>query len=314
MTASGAGWVELVVTGASDDLDSIADLLGEYAPGAVWIEPSIETSNHRDFAYRVLERGTVRAVLPTWTAEARAELQARLAALEIDVPAGPLVERPVEQHDWAEEWKRFYHTLHVGKRLVVRPSWEAYEAAPGEVVIVLDPGAAFGTGQHPSTRLCLAALEEEVHPGMRVLDLGCGSGILTVAAAALGAREVVGVDIDEEAARATVSNAVANGLEARVRAGKGSLGLSWPWAAEASAGAFDLVVANISAAVLTSLLPEIAAALRPGGRLIGAGFIAAASDEVSAAARATGLALLREAESEDESGVEWRCLVAGREQ
>jgi ribosomal protein L11 methyltransferase len=223
-----------------------------------------------------------------------------------------VVEQAIGDHDWAEEWKRFYHVMRAGERLVVRPSWEAYEAVPGDLVIVLDPGAAFGTGQHPSTRLCLAALEREVQPGMRVLDLGAGSGILTVAAALRGAAEVVAVDIEPEAAAATEANAAVNGVAERVRSAVGSLGGAWPWPAEPPDGAFDLVVANISSAVLTALLPEIAAALRSGGILIGAGFIDVAALAVREAAANAGLVAVREDATEDESGSEWRCLIAAR--
>lgn len=312
MTSEGS-WVQLSVSCASEDLDTIADLFGEYAPGAVWIEPAIETSDHRDFAYRVLERGTVHAAVEVLPPELRGELEARLASLPLGTPASPLGVQALERHDWAEEWKQFYHVLRVGEHLVVRPSWEEFHAAADDVVIVLDPGAAFGTGQHPSTRLCLAALEREVRPGDCVLDVGCGSGILSVAAVALGASEARGVDIEDEAARATERNAAVNGLAGRVLAGTGSLGASWPWPDALPSRAFDLVVANISAAVLTQLMPEIAAALKPGGRCVGAGFIDAAAADVHAAVAAAGLRLSREDIEEDESGIEWHCLVAVRE-
>lgn len=312
MTAIGNGWIELAITAASADLDAIADLLGDFAPGAVWMESAIETSDHRDFAYTVLATGTVHAVVPEWSAGARAALTERLATLPFETAPGPLLERAVGVHDWAEEWKRFYHVLHVGRRLVVRPSWEDYTAAEGEVVVTLDPGTAFGTGQHVTTRLCLAALEREVRPGTRVLDVGCGSGILSVAAAALGARQVVAVDVEPDAVRATSENAATNHLERSVRAGLGSVGPAWPWPAEPSTGAFDLVVANISAAVLGALLPEASAALVPGGVFVGAGFIAEASAAVLAAAREAGLSMTRLDTLEDDGGTEWHCLIATR--
>ena len=310
---SGSGWIEISVEAARADLDGVAELLADFAPGAVWIEPAIVTSDHRDFAYTVLDRGgTVRAAVAAWGEGERSALTARLAALPLTFPAGPLVERTLGDHDWAEEWKRFFHVMHAGQNLVVRPSWEKYQPASGEVVVVLDPGSAFGTGQHPSTRLCLAALEAETRAGMRVLDLGCGSGILAIATALLGAAEVFAVDLEPEAQAATQANAAANGVADRVRSAVGSLGESWPWPSDPPRGAFHLVVANISAAVLTTLLPDVAAALRPGGIVIAAGFIEAGSSAVRDAATRAGLNLLREETLEDESGNEWRCLVASR--
>ncbi|MSP22613.1 MAG: 50S ribosomal protein L11 methyltransferase [Dehalococcoidia bacterium] len=313
MTTSGAGWTELAIEAAGDDLDTVAEVLADFAPGAVWVEPAIATSNHRDFAYTVLASGgTVRAAVEAWSAEQRAALEARLAGLELRTPPGPVVERPIGDHDWAEEWKRFYHVMHVGRRLVIRPSWEAYTATTDAVVIVLDPGAAFGTGQHPSTQLCLAAIEAETRPGMRVLDLGAGSGILAVAAAILGAADVVAIDIDPEAAAASKANARANGVADRVRSAVGSLGDAWPWQDAAPVEAFDLVVANISSAVLTTLLADITMALRPGGVFIGAGFIGTGAPGVLEAVARAGLVTVREEVLEDDGGSEWRCLIATR--
>jgi ribosomal protein L11 methyltransferase len=310
---SAAGWTELAISASQADLETVAELLAEYAPGAVWIEPAIVTSDHRDFAYTVLdEGGTVRAAVPDWGVRERSALEARLAALALARPPGPLVERAIGEHDWAEEWKRFYHVMHVGPSLVVRPSWEDYQPASGEVVIVLDPGAAFGTGQHASTQLCLAALQAETTAGMRVLDLGCGSGILAIAAALLGAAEVLAVDLDPQAHTATEANAAANGVADRVRSAAGSLGDAWPWPSDPPLAAFDLVVANISAAVLSTLLPEVAAALRPGAVLIAAGFIDGGSSGVRDAASRVELTPLRDETLEDDSGNRWQCLVASR--
>ena len=308
-----AGWTELVIAASQADLEVVAELLAEFAPGAVWIEPAIATSDHRDFAYTVLdEGGTVRAAVPEWGPRERGALEARLAALSCAAPPGLLLERPIGDHDWAEEWKRFYHVMHVGRSLVVRPPWEEYPPAPGEIVVVLDPGAAFGTGQHPSTQLSLAALEMETRAGMRVLDLGCGSGILAITAGLRGAAEVLAVDLDPEARAATLANAAANGVADRVLSEIGSLGDVWPWPSAPPAASLDLVVANISAAVLTALLPEVSAALRPGGVVIAAGFVAAGSSGVREAASSAGLTPLREETLEDDSGTEWRCLVAAR--
>jgi ribosomal protein L11 methyltransferase len=210
----------------------------------------------------------------------------------------------MRDQDWAEEWKRFFTVLHIGRRIVIRPSWETYDALPDEVVIDLDPGTAFGTGQHQTTRLCLAALEQYVQPGVAVLDVGTGSGILAIAAALLGASSVRACDNDAGAVAAAEANVERNGVAAAVDCVTGSLGDEWPWP-ESSEASADLVVANISSLALVALMPAIAAALRPGGCFIGSGFIDSGHPTVEAATRGAGLVT-----SEVLTDGEWRCIIA----
>ena len=165
---------------------------------------------------------------------------------------------------------------------------ETADVRPGDLVITLDPGRAFGTGQHGTTRLALAALERIVRPGDAVLDVGTGSGILALAAGRLGALRVDALDTDPVAVAAARENAARNGLGDRINALEGSLGAAWPWAGEPRGG-YDCVVMNISLEAVTGLLPEAGAALRPGGVLVAGGFLAEAVAEVEAAARAAGL-------------------------
>jgi ribosomal protein L11 methyltransferase len=231
----------------------------------------------------------------------RRQLNAELAALPFSVT---LVERDVHQEDWAESWKEFFQVERAGTRIVIRPSWRSYEPMPDEVVLDLDPGMAFGTGQHPTTRLCLAALEELIGPGMDLLDLGCGSGILSVAAAKLGCGRVVALDIEAVAVDATRANAKANGLGSAIRCERGSLGDAWPFPDPPDVSA-DLVVANISAAALVRLANEIAAALRPAGVFIGSGIIGERTDEVLVALAAAGL-LTEDIRAEGD----WRAVIA----
>ena len=140
-------------------------------------------------------------------------------------PIGDLRTRVVDEDDWAEAWKQHFHVQHLGRRLVIKPSWLRYRRAGDEVVIDLDPGMAFGTGLHPTTRLCLQALEDRADRGPlgRVLDVGCGSGILSIAAVKLGATRALGVDIDPIAIEATEANARHNRVGRRVRAREGSI-------------------------------------------------------------------------------------------
>jgi ribosomal protein L11 methyltransferase len=237
-----------------------------------------------------------------------ADLAGRLGRLNAQVDGLPFdvqrSERLVEQEDWAENWKQFFQIEHVGERLVIRPTWRPYEPSTEEIVIDLDPGMAFGTGQHPTTRLCLAAIERLLKPASEVLDLGCGSGILSLAAAKLGARSVLALDIDPIAVEATRANSKLNGVERIVSAARGSLGDAMP-AGAASSGPFALIVANISAAVLVDLAGAIAASLRPQGRLIASGIIADHTDNVLIAFAAAGL------HSEQIfSEADWRAIVS----
>lgn len=306
MALPAAEWIELRLTVAPADAETVADLLRSVAPDGVSIEPAIRPLDDADFSYELtgeptVLRASVRAPFPQ---HARRALRASLRALLLAAPPGRVRYTPVHANAWADAWQQFYRTQHIGTRLVVRPSWEPYTARPGEVVLVLDPGAAFGTGQHETTRLCLAALDAHLAPGDDVIDLGSGSGILAVAAALLGAHRVQAVDIDPATVPVARANATLNGVEQRIDVAAGSLGAGWPWPQPPAA---DLVVANISALALGELLPAAAAALRPGGRFIGSGFLDATAPAIAAAARAAGLVL-----ADERAEADWRCLVARR--
>ena len=283
------------------DAEAVAALLGDLAAGGAVIEPAIRASDSANFEYQLLDApGVVRACFPApLEAPARRALRRRLASLPLSAPLPRLRYTEVVERDWAEEWKRFFDVVHVGRRLVIRPSWQAYEPAAGEIMIELDPGRAFGTGQHATTRLCLEALERRLRPGADVIDVGAGSGILAIAAARLGAGSVRALDIDGEAVAVARENVQRNGVDEVVRVDVGSL------PAGAAERSVDLVVANISSPALVTLAPEVARALRPGGVLIGSGFIDANAAEVEAATSAAGLASLR-----IEADGEWRCIVA----
>jgi len=233
----------------------------------------------------------------------RQRLERQLAVLPFSVQVH---ERTVQAEDWAESWKQFFQVERAGKQIVIRPSWRQYEPQSGDIVIELDPGMAFGTGQHPTTRLCLAALEDCLRAGTSVLDLGCGSGILAVAAVKLGCGQVWAVDTESVAVEATRANAARNRVAKRVHCQGGSLGDAWPFEQAADA-LFDLIVANISAGVLSELAPSIATALRPGGTFIGSGIIGERLDEVLVASAAAGLSV-----EEIRADGDWRAVIAHR--
>lgn len=193
-------------------------------------------------------------------------------------------DRLVPEEDWAESWKQFFRPRRVGRRLVVRPSWEPFDSQPEDIVIVLDPGQAFGTGDHPTTRGCLEILEALSPQGKEVADIGCGSGVLSVAAMLLGAKSAVGVDIDLPSVEATRENAARNGIDVEAHQG---LGFD-PLPAEAT---YDLVLSNIISAALIALAPEAAKRTRPGGRWVVSGVIESNWPAVQAAAAKNGFTL-----------------------
>ena len=194
----------------------------------------------------------------------------------------------VEDADWENNWKQYYKPMEIGERLLVIPQWE--EADPGDrVPLYLDPGLTFGTGAHATTRLCLTALETLVRGGERVLDLGCGSGILSVAALRLGAGSALAVDIDDKCRTAARENAGLNGIGPdRLDILVGNL-LTDGAAAEKIGGGYDLVLANIVADVIIALAPRVRGLLSPGGTFLCSGIIEGRADEVAAALNAAGL-------------------------
>ncbi len=217
---------------------------------------------------------------------------------------GELRTRRLKEEDWANAWKAHYRTTRIGRHLVIKPSWLDYTSAPGDHVIELDPGMAFGTGLHPTTRLCLEALEDYVTPDTRrVLDLGTGSGILAIGCARLApSAEIEARDVDPVAVETAAANVGANGLSDRIHVARGSLDPAAPLEPPG-----DLAIANIIARVIIELAPALAAALRPGGVVITSGIIAERGAEVDAALRAAGL-VIRETRQDGD----WLAIIAAR--
>lgn len=215
--------------------------------------------------------------------------------------------RTIHEEDWAHAWKKFYKPMRIGKRIVLKPAWEETETQSDDIVIELDPGMAFGTGMHPSTRLCIAALEDCIEPDMEVLDVGTGSGILAVVALKLGASHVVATDIDTLAIQATEDNARLNG----VPIGEGGpIDLRQDSVPAQMAGRFPVVVANILPHVLVKLMdgdygnPPLTEPLAPGGTIIMSGIIEERAPEVIEAAARHGLTLVETKQEGD-----WQALV-----
>ncbi|CAN5506820.1 hypothetical protein BH11ARM2_BH11ARM2_12350 [soil metagenome] len=229
---------------------------------------------------------------------------------------------PYEEKDWENEWKKFFHPRRIGRRFVIQPSWETEPAQPGDLVIVLDPGQAFGTGDHPTTRLCLELLEETDIQGLEVADVGCGSGILSIGAVMLGAKSVVANDIDPVAIEVAKENAARNDVQIGWSIGEGVAGLfaatpekvieeaNREWEQDETLltshrqpltitrghiePRYDVIVANIISAVLIRLAPDVAGALREGGRWIVSGIIEQNWNDVCRAAEGAGFRLRAE--------------------
>ena len=204
----------------------------------------------------------------------------------------------IQQEDWQNAWKKYYHAMDIGNRLAIVPGWESYET--DRTVITMDPGMAFGTGTHETTSLCLEALDELVKGGERVLDIGTGSGILAIAALKLGAASAEGVDIDPMCVRTAGENALRNGVQDRFRVLVGDL-------SDQASGVYELITANIVAAAILSLAPAVPALMADGGRFIASGIIDERKDEVLDGLKAAGL---RPLEVKEKRG--WVCILCGK--
>ena len=205
----------------------------------------------------------------------------------------------VEQEDWQNAWKKYYHAMDIGKRLAIVPGWEEYQT--DRTVITMDPGMAFGTGTHETTSLCLEVLDERVKGGERMLDIGTGSGILAIAALKLGATEAEGVDIDPMCVRTAGENAERNGVQDRLKVLVGDL-------SDKASGVYNIITANIVAAAILSLAPHVPALMAPDAVFIASGIIDTRKDEVLEGLRATGLDPI---EVHEKRG--WVCIVCRKE-
>jgi ribosomal protein L11 methyltransferase len=301
-------WLELAVEADIEAVEAVSEILRRVATGGTSVEPAFTLEDEGlaariDPSRSVTVRGYVPARDSNAAEAARSETAAALGHLQAFGlgSIGELRTTIVREADWADAWKAHFPVMRVGRRLVIRPTWRRHRARPGDVVLALDPGMAFGTGLHPTTRLCLAAIDaladEGLVDGARVLDVGCGSGILSIAGLRLGAASALGLDTDPIAVESTDANARRNRLGGRLEARQGSL--------PSGETPVALVLANLIAGILVPLAPLLRDELLPDGRLIASGIFVDRESEVRAAFMAAGFTIAARSVEGD-----WVALVA----
>lgn len=309
-------WIELTVLTTTQGADIVSAQLIEAGSAGTVIEDRNDVRlNQRpegqwdildeSIAEKMSEDVKVTGYYPAdeRAADAVADVRARLEALKgmdlgIDFGKLAILSGTVNEEDWAECWKAYYKPFKIGERLAVKPSWMEYNAQPGDLVIELDPGMAFGTGTHETTALCASWLEELVAPGIKAIDLGAGTGILAIAAALLGARDVLATDIDPVAVRIARENARINHVDGVVRTAE----------ADVLAGigeTADLVIANIITDVILMIAPAVFHHVNAGGVFLCSGISRCRWEEVREALQSAGF----ECVEQREKG-EWAAFAA----
>ena len=297
-------WLEVSTQVTAEAVEAVAEVFQRDAHGGVVIEYPTEPGPDDTWNDPAVIDPTkpiiVRGYVPKTRdgQKQRRKIEEALWHLNVIWPVPAPTVREVHEEDWANAWREHFVAHRVGRHLVIRPSWREFEADPEDLVITLDPGMAFGTGLHPTTRLALVAIEDHVRAGDRVLDVGTGSGILALAAAKMGASSILACDIDEVAVDAAQANVETNELSAVITVQQGSVNIA------AGMDPFDVVIANIIANVIIDLAPMLADAVRVGGTLVASGILDIRIDQVRAALEPLGLVIANIHEESD-----WRAIV-----
>jgi ribosomal protein L11 methyltransferase len=287
-----SNWTDVQLRVPAADVDRAADIAGMVAPYGIYIEDYSDLEQaawqiaHIDLIdEQLVAKDRTEAIIHLYVAadenpqEAVAYISGGLQRAGINCS---VTLSGISEEDWANNWRRYFKPTEIGQRLTICPSWEQYDNSAGRTVLTIDPGAAFGTGTHDTTRLCLQALDGLVQGGESLLDVGCGSGILAVAGVLLGCKNAVGVDIDPIAASVAAENAALNGVSDRTQFVCGDL-------TDKISGTYDLICANIVADVIIRLCDTIGQFMHAGTRLLCSGIIDTREQDVLDALAAHGL-------------------------
>lgn len=306
-------WFELKIKTTSEATEAISNILIELGCEGVAVEdpndPIFGEGYEGDWDYFDKDEMVFEyegALIKTYVEdtgmeELIAKIQARVNELSdfgLDYGPGTIETTEIFESDWANEWKKYYKPTRIGEYIVIKPSWEAYEPEEGDLIVEIDPGGAFGSGTHETTSMCIEQLDKRVKPETTVFDIGCGSGILAIAAAKLGAKDVIAVDLDEAAVVTSRENVILNQVEDQVKVLHGNL-------MDVVDGKADIVVANIIADIICLLSETIHQFLHKDSVFIASGIINTKIAQVLAALEANDLEVLEVVEKG-----EWAAVVS----
>lgn len=263
-------WIELSVEVPPEFVEPLSQIFYRYGQGGIALEEEVVSKSNSKKELNKPNIVTLKTYLPI-----DSTTQDRLSRLDIAVKllryvcyVSELQSRVINENEWQTAWKEHFHVLRVGKRIVICPSWQHHTPKKSDIVIKLDPGMAFGTGHHPTTQMCLQQLEILVTSQMKVLDVGCGSGILSIAAAKLGAEDVFGIEIDSTAHKVATQNVKENDVGHIVKTSIGTIPND-----QIQPKSYDIVIANITASVLIEIAPNLIKAMKPNGKVIASGIL-----------------------------------------
>jgi ribosomal protein L11 methyltransferase len=306
-------WAEVQVLTTSDAVEAVSAILERYGANGVVLEDSNDLTRTWEDRYGEIyglnpadfpESGVrVKAyvALEIWQDEMTGQIQSEIQGLrELGIePGTAIVEvRIADEEEWANEWKKYYHPVQVTERLTIKPTWEEYTPREGEVLIELDPGMAFGTGTHPTTNLCIRVLDKIIQPGDTLVDVGCGTGILSIACAKLGAGSVLALDLDPVAVQVAQENVELNGVSDRITVRANDL-------LKGVDEKYDIVVANILAEIILLMVGSAREVLKPDGTFITSGIIKEKADIVRTELEAQGFRVVDKITEDD-----WVAFVA----